>query len=169
MSDHEDGPGALAATRPEEKKAEPAVRQPLFDGAKESPKEVSAATVGRMLGLATATDLKLLDGKLDLLSSKFVNFSVRIEKALALLNNIPNSTDLERIDAQIMALHNVILETHGGGHAKSVDLQNRPAAPSIQASKPKIQTSAKKPPEGEKPAPAEGVDKAGSAGSGQEG
>lgn len=66
--------------------------------------EVSASTIGRMMGLATAIDLSLVEGKLDLLSTKVNNLTVRMEKVLAAIQAAPTGTDLERIDVQIGAL-----------------------------------------------------------------
>ncbi len=66
--------------------------------------EVSATTVGRMLGLVTLGDIKVYEGKLDLMMTKVNNMAVRVEKAVSLLNSMPTGADLERIDVQIGSL-----------------------------------------------------------------
>lgn len=74
----------------------------------DAPKEVSAATVGRMMGLATISDLKLLDSKIDLLATKVTGLVLKLEKALTLLASAPTGSDLERIDVQIGSLKSLI-------------------------------------------------------------
>lgn len=74
----------------------------------EAPREVSAATVGRMLGLATISDLKLLDSKIDLLATKITGMTLKVDKALTILASAANASDLERIDVQIGSLKTII-------------------------------------------------------------
>lgn len=75
----------------------------------ESPRaEVSAATIGRMLGLATSMELKLLEGKLELALTKINTFGARLDRIMNTLNKAPTGSDLERIDVQIGALRSMI-------------------------------------------------------------
>lgn len=73
-------------------------------------REVSASTIGRMMGLATALDLKLLEGKLDLLASRVNNLTIRMEKVLSMLGQTPTGSDMERIDVQIGSLKTLMKE-----------------------------------------------------------
>lgn len=73
--------------------------------------EVSATTVGRMLGLASTRELKIVEGKIDLALSKINNITARMEKALSILAAAPSATDLERVDVQIGSLKVLIKET----------------------------------------------------------
>ena len=73
--------------------------------------EVTAATVARMMGVATASELKLVEGKLDLLNTKLAGFGVRLEKMLTILNRAPTGADLERIDVQIGSLKALIKDS----------------------------------------------------------
>ena len=73
--------------------------------------EVSAATIGRMMGLATLTDLKLLDSKIDLISTKLSGFTVKLDKALTMLNGVPTAADMERLDVQIGSVKTALRET----------------------------------------------------------
>jgi hypothetical protein len=93
----------------------------------EATKEVSAATIGRMLGLATSTDLKLLEGKLELIQSKVTNLTVRLEKALSILQSAPTGSDLERIDVQIGGLKSLILEVLAKNQAAVLDSAEKSA------------------------------------------
>jgi hypothetical protein len=43
--------------------------------------EVSAATVTRMMGIATAADLRLLEGRMDLLASKVTGLLTKVDRA----------------------------------------------------------------------------------------
>lgn len=76
------------------------------DGAKS--REVSALTIGRMMGLATKADLDLFGKKLDVMAGRVNNMTVRMEKVLAAVANAPTGSDLERIDVQIGALRSMI-------------------------------------------------------------
>lgn len=72
--------------------------------------EVSAATIGRMMGLATVSDLKLLDSKVDLLATKISTITVKLDRAITILSGAPTGSDLERIDVQIGSLRSSIKE-----------------------------------------------------------
>ncbi len=84
------------------------------DGANMASREVSASTIGRMMGLAGASDLKLLEGKVELMSTRVANLTSRMEKVLQALNNMPTGADLERIDVQIGALRTLLKEGLAG-------------------------------------------------------
>ncbi|WKZ56532.1 MAG: hypothetical protein QY326_07325 [Bdellovibrionota bacterium] len=66
--------------------------------------DVSAATIGRMLGLATLTDLTLLEKKVELLVSKINLLVAKMDKIASAIQQVPSGSDLERIDVQIGAL-----------------------------------------------------------------
>ena len=87
----------------------------LADSHKDSAREISAATIGRLMGLATSGELKLLEGKLDLISTKFTALQVKLDKLIATANGFPTGSDLERIDVQVGSLKNLIKELLGGG------------------------------------------------------
>jgi hypothetical protein len=67
-------------------------------------RDLSAATVGRMLGLATSVELKVLENKLDLMSTKLVTHQLKLDKLVGALTTAPTTSDLERIDLQIAQL-----------------------------------------------------------------
>ncbi len=70
--------------------------------------EVSASTVARMMGLATVAEVRLMEGKVDLLGTKLNLLQVKIEKVLTLIGNVATGADLERIDVQIGALRQIM-------------------------------------------------------------
>lgn len=76
--------------------------------------EVSAQAVARMMGVATTTEVKLLEGKLDLISSRISNMTVRLEKVISQFNQLPSGSDLERIDVQIGSLKTMIRDVLSG-------------------------------------------------------
>ncbi len=71
-------------------------------------RDVSAASIGRMLGLVTLTEFKLVEGKIDLLSTRVNNLTIKLDKILAALAQAPTGADLDRIDVQIGALRTLL-------------------------------------------------------------
>ena len=71
-------------------------------------REVSATTITRMLGIPTSAELKLLEGKLDLITSKVNSVVFKVEKLTGQLGGLPSGADLERIEVQIGALRTMI-------------------------------------------------------------
>lgn len=72
--------------------------------------EVSAHTIARLMGLSTHSDLKLIEGKLDLIVSRLGTVSARLEKISGLVQQAPTGTDMERIDVQIGTLRSSMRE-----------------------------------------------------------
>ena len=91
----------------ESKSSEGAAPEPKLDLPRT---EVSAQAVARMMGVATNTEIKLLEGKLDLISSRLSNMTVRLEKIVGQFNQLPTGSDLERIDVQIGSLKTMLRE-----------------------------------------------------------
>lgn len=90
--------------------------------------EVSAATIGRMLGLASVRELGLLDGKLDLMMSKVNHLTAKLERITSILSSAPTGKDLERIDVQIAALRTQLAEL-GGKPSPAAEGASAAAAP----------------------------------------
>lgn len=70
--------------------------------------EISAASLGRMMGLATTMEMKVLEQKVDLLTTKLNGMSLKVDKLLSALNNLPSGGDMERIDIQLGTLKNLL-------------------------------------------------------------
>lgn len=93
--------------------------------ASESPKvEVSASTVARMMGVATVTDIKLMEGKIDLLSTKVNAMVAKLERVATTIATLPTSNDFDRLDIQVGSVKTLmreLFETHGAGQQKESD------------------------------------------------
>src|SRR5437879_3974534 len=70
--------------------------------------EVSASTIGRMMGLVTSSEFKLMEGRVDLLQTKITGMVMKLDKVLQILGGAPTGADLERIDVQIGSLKSLI-------------------------------------------------------------
>jgi hypothetical protein len=70
--------------------------------------EIAASALGRMMGVATATELQLLEGKIDLMTTKMASLGVKVDKVISQFGQMPTGSDLERIDVQIGALRTMI-------------------------------------------------------------
>ena len=85
--------------------------QPENKTVSEQPRvEVSASTVIRMMGIPTMTDFKLLEGKVEFVSTKVNHLAVKVEKILSTLNAAPTASDLDRIDIQVGSVKTLVKE-----------------------------------------------------------
>ena len=75
--------------------------------------EVSASTVVKMMGLSTSTEIKLVESKIDLLSGRLGNLSIRLERVMNLLSNVPSTSDFERLEAQVASLRSLMKDLIG--------------------------------------------------------
>lgn len=72
--------------------------------------DVSASTIARMMGMATAAEFRVLEGKVDLLSTKTNSITGKLERVSSALSNVATGSDLERIDVQISSLRTALNE-----------------------------------------------------------
>lgn len=72
--------------------------------------ELSATAVGRLMGLATTSDLKILEGKIDLLTQKTALMAAKLEKLGQEISRLPTGADLERIDVHMGAIKAIVKE-----------------------------------------------------------
>lgn len=82
-------------------------------------REVSATTIARMMGVATSSELEVLESKIDVVASKINAITVKVEKMQAVLNRAPSGSDLERIDVNIGSLRSLIREAMAGVQSHS--------------------------------------------------
>ena len=75
--------------------------------------EVSAVTVARMMGLATLGEVKLIESKVELLTTKLSAIQVKLEKIFTVLQGVPTGADLERIDIHIGSMKQILREALG--------------------------------------------------------
>ena len=72
--------------------------------------EVSAQTIARMMGIASATDLQLLEGRLDLLATKVSTLMMKVDKVLTGLGTVASAGDIGRLETQIAAVKSMVRE-----------------------------------------------------------
>jgi hypothetical protein len=70
--------------------------------------EISGTAIARMMGVATSTELKLLEGKLDLISGRINHLGVKVDKIISQFQGIPTGSDMERIDVQIGSVKSIL-------------------------------------------------------------
>jgi hypothetical protein len=70
--------------------------------------EVSAQTIARMMGIASATDLQLIEGRLDLLTSRVSTLMMKVDKVLASLGAVASVGDIGRIETQIASVKSML-------------------------------------------------------------
>lgn len=120
----------------------------------ESGRELSAATIGRMMGLATVSDLKVLDGKIDSVAMRMNTVLTKVERLLSALSSLPQTGDIDRLQIQIGGIKNLIRESMGGSGSAGADESTASAKADTQRrSRPRIFTSSGEggPPKGEEP------------------
>jgi hypothetical protein len=112
----------ISTPRPAEENKQADPNRPQATTAQpEAPRvEVSAATVTRMMGIASSTDVKLLEGRIDLLASKLSQISAKVERIVSVLKSAPSCSDIDRLEIQIgsiKAMVREVLEAVGDGAA----------------------------------------------------
>lgn len=126
-----DQPTSTPTPSPATEKPETTVVSMDADVSAENRGDVSAITIARMMGLATLGEVKMVEGKIDLLSTKLSSVLVKLEKVSTVLSGVPTGADLERIDVQVGALRQLIREAltdQVGGAKKEGDNGKKPGA-----------------------------------------
>lgn len=72
--------------------------------------EVSAQTITRMMGIASTTDLKLLEGRVDLLTSKVSSLLMKVDRVLTMFSTVPTPSDISRLEIQLGSLKSMVRE-----------------------------------------------------------
>ena len=72
--------------------------------------EVSATTVTRMMGIASSSDIKLLEGRVELLSAKVTSLLTKVERVMSMFSSVPSASDIDRLEIQIGTLKSLIRE-----------------------------------------------------------
>jgi hypothetical protein len=72
--------------------------------------DVSAATVARMMGIASTSDLRLLEGRVDLLTSKVAAILTKMDRCLSMFGSIPTGSDIGRLEVQVAAIKSMMRE-----------------------------------------------------------
>ena len=72
--------------------------------------DVSAATVARMMGIASTSDLRVLEGRIDLLTSKVAAILTKMDRCLSMFSSIPTASDIGRLEVQLAAVKSMMKE-----------------------------------------------------------
>jgi len=72
--------------------------------------DVSAATVARMMGIASTNDLKLLESKLDLLSARVAGILTKVDRCISMFSAVPTASDIGRLEVQLAAVKAMMKE-----------------------------------------------------------
>jgi hypothetical protein len=72
--------------------------------------EVSAQTIARMMGIASATDLQLLEGRLDLLASRVSTVMMKMDKVITSLGSLASTGDIGRLETQVASIKSILRE-----------------------------------------------------------
>lgn len=72
--------------------------------------EVSAQTITRMMGIASTTDLKLLEGRVDLLTSKVSSLLMKVDRVLTMFSAVPTPSDIGRLEIQLGSIKSMVRE-----------------------------------------------------------
>jgi hypothetical protein len=95
-------------------KTEDARAAASFSGASaipDSPRvDVSAATVARMMGIASTSDLRVLEGRIDLLTSKVAAILTKVDRCLSMFSSVPSASDIGRVEVQVAAIKSMMRE-----------------------------------------------------------
>jgi len=93
--------------------------------------DVSAATVARMMGIASTNDLRLLEGRVDLLTSKVAAILTKMDRCLSMFGSIPTASDIGRLEVQVAAIKSMmreLLDSVGAPVSSGKDQADRAAA-----------------------------------------
>lgn len=106
--------------------------------------EVSAQTIARMMGIASATDLQLLEGRIDLLASRVSTLMMKVDKVLAAFGTVAGAGDIGRLETQIASMKSILREAvesissaqegRAAGERESGALQSRRLKEGIRSS-----------------------------------
>lgn len=84
---------------------------PSMSAIPDSPRvEVSAATVARMMGIASTSDLRVLEGRIDLLTSKVAAILTKVDRCLSMFSSVPSASDVGRLEVQLASVKSMMRE-----------------------------------------------------------
>jgi hypothetical protein len=72
--------------------------------------DVSAATVARMMGIASTSDLRVLEGRIDLLTSKVAAILTKVDRCLSMFSSVPSASDVGRLEVQLASIKSMMRE-----------------------------------------------------------
>jgi hypothetical protein len=63
-----------------------------------------------MMGIASTNDLRVLEGRIDLLTSKVAAILTKMDRCLSMFSSVPSASDIGRIEVQLAAMKSMIRE-----------------------------------------------------------
>jgi hypothetical protein len=72
--------------------------------------DVSAGTITRMMGIASTSDVRLLEGRIDLLTAKVSGLVTKVDRVVSMFGSAPSASDIDRLEIQIGTLKALIKE-----------------------------------------------------------
>jgi len=72
--------------------------------------DVSAATVARMMGLASTGDLRVIEGRIDVLTSKVGAVLSKVDRCISMFSAVPTASDIGRLEVQLAAVKSMMKE-----------------------------------------------------------
>lgn len=72
--------------------------------------DVSAGTITRMMGIASTSDLRLLEGRIDLLTAKVSGLITKVDRVVSMFGSTPSASDIDRLEIQVGTLKGLIKE-----------------------------------------------------------
>jgi len=76
-----------------------------------------------MMGIASTTDLRLLEGRVDLLASKVTGLLTKVDRVLSMFGSVPTSSDIGRLELQMGAVKSMLRELLESTDAKGQHVQ----------------------------------------------
>jgi hypothetical protein len=63
-----------------------------------------------MMGIASTSDLRLLEGRIDLLTAKVSGLMTKVDRVVSMFGSTPSASDIDRLEIQIGTLKGLIKE-----------------------------------------------------------
>jgi hypothetical protein len=63
-----------------------------------------------MMGIASTSDLRLLEGRVDLLTSKVSAILTKMDRCLSMFGSVPTASDIGRLEVQVAAMKSMMRE-----------------------------------------------------------
>ena len=95
---------------PDPKAASDAHRGVSLESSERNRTEVSAQTLTRIMGIASIADIQMLEGHLEVITSKLATLTSKTDKILAALNNVASIADVSRLETQVLSIRASIKE-----------------------------------------------------------
>lgn len=110
-------------------------------GAVPGGREVPVSTVVHLLGLPTATQLSMLEGKIDILTTRVTSITSKLDRIASELALIKNDATTDRIDFQLNDIRGLLRRLVPKAAAAG-DVEPVPESPRLQNAKARILSSA---------------------------